>query len=161
MSAKPDGKEAGPQQDMLRLDTQLCFAAYSTAHAFNRLYRPLLEKLDLTYPQYLVMLVLGERDGLTVTQLGERLFLDSGTLTPLLKRLESAGRIARTRDPADERRVLITLTEAGKALRSEAQCIPPQIGAALGLTAAELAALKTGLDKLRAALNDSGEGSTL
>ncbi|WP_192813241.1 MarR family winged helix-turn-helix transcriptional regulator [Oceanibaculum indicum] len=159
MSAKPDGKEAGPQQDMLRLDTQLCFAAYSTAHAFNRLYRPLLEKLDLTYPQYLVMLVLWERDGLTVTQLGERLFLDSGTLTPLLKRLESAGRIARTRDPADERRVLITLTEAGKALRSEAQCIPPQIGVALGLSPAELAALKTGLDKLRAALNADGDSA--
>lgn len=159
MSAKADGKEAGQGTDMLRLDTQLCFAAYSTAHAFNRLYRPLLDRLDLTYPQYLVMLVLWERDGLTVTQLGERLFLDSGTLTPLLKRLEGAGRIARTRDPADERRVLITLTEAGKALRSEAQCIPPQIGAALGLTAAELTTLKSGLDKLRAALNGDGDSA--
>ena len=156
MSAKRDEKTAAPEADMLRLDQQLCFAAYSTAHAFNRLYRPLLEKLDLTYPQYLVMLVLWEHDGLTVTQIGERLFLDSGTLTPLLKRLESAGRIARTRDPADERRVLITLTGDGQALRTEAQCIPPRIGAALGLTPAELAALKSGLDKLRAALNGEG-----
>lgn len=159
MSAKPDGKEAPPQTDMLRLDNQLCFAAYSTAHAFNRLYRPLLDRLDLTYPQYLVMLVLWERDGLTVSQLGERLFLDSGTLTPLLKRLESAGRIARTRDPADERRVLITLTEKGRALRSEAQCIPPRIGAAIGLTPDELTALKRGLDKLRAVLNGEGEAA--
>ena len=160
MSAKPDEKTAATEADRLRLDTQLCFAAYSTAHAFNRLYRPLLEKLDLTYPQYLVMLVLWERDGLTVTQLGERLFLDSGTLTPLLKRLEAAGRIARTRDPADERRVLITLTDEGKALRAEAHCIPPRIGAALGLTAAELSALKSGLDKLRAALNGGGDGDS-
>ena len=156
MNAKRDEKTAAPEADMLRLDQQLCFAAYSTAHAFNRLYRPLLEKLDLTYPQYLVMLVLWERDGLTVTQIGERLFLDSGTLTPLLKRLESAGRIARTRDPADERRVLITLTGDGQALRTEAQCIPPRIGAALDLTPTELAALKSGLDKLRAALNGEG-----
>jgi MarR family transcriptional regulator, organic hydroperoxide resistance regulator len=156
MNAKRDEKTAAPEADMLRLDQQLCFAAYSTAHAFNRLYRPLLEKLDLTYPQYLVMLVLWERDGLTVTQIGERLFLDSGTLTPLLKRLENAGRIARTRDPADERRVLITLTGDGQALRTEAQCIPPRIGAALDLTPTELAALKSGLDKLRAALNGEG-----
>lgn len=155
MSAKPDENGASQGADMLRLDQQLCFAAYSTAHAFTRLYRPLLEKLDLTYPQYLVMLVLWERDGLTVTQLGERLFLDSGTLTPLLKRLESAGRIARTRDPADERRVLVTLTGDGQALRSEARCIPPQIGKAIGLTPAEMRALKSGLDKLRTALNDS------
>lgn len=147
------------QRDMQRLDQQLCFAAYSTAHAFNRLYRPLLDRLDLTYPQYLVMLVLWERDGLTVTQLGERLFLDSGTLTPLLKRLESAGRIARTRDPTDERRVLITLTREGRALRHGAQCIPPQIVKATGLTPAEMLALKSGLDKLRAALNVEGKES--
>ncbi|WP_217895493.1 MarR family winged helix-turn-helix transcriptional regulator [Oceanibaculum nanhaiense] len=156
MNAKRDEKTAAPEADMLRLDQQLCFAAYSTAHAFNRLYRPLLEKLDLTYPQYLVMLVLWERDGLTVTQIGERLFLDSGTLTPLLKRLENAGRIARTRDPADERRVLITLTGDGQALRTEARCIPPRIGAALDMTPTELTALKSGLDKLRTALNGEG-----
>src|SRR5712664_4872752 len=88
----------------LLLGNQLCFAIYSTAHAFNRVYKPLLEKLGLTYPQYLVLLVLWERDGLTVSELGERLSLDSGTLTPLLKRLEANGLIQRQRDSADERR---------------------------------------------------------
>src|SRR5205807_9052080 len=89
----------------LRLDNQLCFAIYSTAHAFNRVYKPLLDKLGLTYPQYLVMLVLWERDGVSVKNIGERLFLDSGTLTPLLKRLEAAELIQRKRSTEDERQV--------------------------------------------------------
>ena len=96
----------------LRLDNQICFAVYSTAHAFNRVYKPLLDKLGLTYPQYLVMLVLWERDGVPVKDIGERLFLDSGTLTPLLKRLEAAELIKRTRSTEDERQVLIALTLA-------------------------------------------------
>ena len=103
----------------LRLDNQICFAVYSTAHAFNRVYKPLLERLGLTYPQYLVMLVLWERDGVPVKDIGERLFLDSGTLTPLLKRLEAAELIRRTRSTEDERQVLIALTPQGQALREK------------------------------------------
>ena len=99
----------------LRLDNQICFAVYSTAHAFNRVYKPLLDKLGLTYPQYLVMLVLWERDGVPVKDIGERLFLDSGTLTPLLKRLEAAELVKRTRSTEDERQVLIALTAKGEA----------------------------------------------
>ncbi|KZD09401.1 MarR family winged helix-turn-helix transcriptional regulator [Oceanibaculum pacificum] len=137
------------QPDYLALGSQLCFAAYSTAHAFNRLYRPLLERLGLTYPQYLVMLVLWERDGRPVREIGEKLFLDSGTLTPLLKRLEAAGRITRTRDPADERQVLIRLTEEGRGLRAAAQGIPPEIGRAAGCSPEELTALKDALTALR------------
>src|SRR5689334_24429696 len=96
--------------DALSLGHQLCFAIYSTAHAFNRVYKPLLDRLGLTYPQYLVMLVLWERDGLSVKEIGERLFLDSGTLTPLLKRLEVAHLVKRTRSAEDERQVLVALT---------------------------------------------------
>src|SRR5213080_1501934 len=100
----------------LRLDNQLCFAVYSTAHAFNRVYKPLLDRLGLTYPQYLVMLVLWEEDGLPVKEFGERLFLDSGTLTPLLKRMETAGLVKRTRSTEDERQVIVALTAQGEAL---------------------------------------------
>lgn len=103
-----------------RLEEQICFAVYSTAHAFNRSYRPFLAELGLTYPQYLVMLVLWEGDGQTVKAIGERLMLDSGTLTPLLKRLDGAGLIERQRDRVDERQVLVHLTEAGRALRDKA-----------------------------------------
>jgi hypothetical protein len=103
-----------PATDLpLLLGNQLCFAVYSTAHAFNRAYKPLLDRLGLTYPQYLVMLVLWERDGLPVRDIGERLFLDSGTLTPLLKRMEAAELIKRTRGTEDERQVLIALTSQG------------------------------------------------
>src|SRR5258707_15515449 len=91
--------------DPQRLDNQICFAVYSTAHALNRVYKPLLDPLGLTYPQYLVMLVLWEVDGLTVKQIGQRLRLDSGTLTPLLKRLQAAGLVRRERDASDERQV--------------------------------------------------------
>src|SRR6201988_4749769 len=94
----------------LLLGNQLCFAVYSTAHAFNRFYKPMLDRLGLPYPQYLVMLVRGEQDGLPVKEIGERLFLDSGTLTPLLKRLEAAGLVRRARSREDERQVLISLT---------------------------------------------------
>src|ERR1700759_5472942 len=99
-------KSLGGDQ-LLRLDNQICFAVYSASHAFNRVYKPLLDRLGLTYPQYLVMLVLWERDGVAVKEIGERLHLDSGTLTPLLKRLEQAGLIKRTRSTEDERQVLI------------------------------------------------------
>lgn len=113
-----------PQDSSLHLDQQLCFALYAASRRMTATYRPLLEALDLTYPQYLVMLVLWERDGLTVRELGERLQLDSGTLTPLLKRLEQAGLLGRRRRQSDEREVEITLTDAGHTLRERAAEIP-------------------------------------
>ncbi len=117
----------------LRLDRQLCFALYAASGLVTRAYRPLLEPLGLTYPQYLAMLVLWERAPRTVGDLGEALDLDSGTLTPLLKRLETAGFVSRTRDPADERRVLVALTDAGLALRERAAAVPQAMACALPL----------------------------
>src|SRR3954466_4826409 len=114
---------AKPAIDPLLLSNQICFAVYSTAHAFNRVYKPLLDALGLTYPQYLVMLVLWERDDVPVKEIGERLLLDSGTLTPLLKRLEAAGLIKRTRSKHDERQILIALTSQGQALRDKAKMV--------------------------------------
>jgi DNA-binding MarR family transcriptional regulator len=137
----------------LRLDNQICFAVYSTAHAFNRVYKPLLDKLGLTYPQYLVMLALWERDGVPVKNLGERLFLDSGTLTPLLKRLEAAELIKRTRSTEDERQVLIALTSQGHALREKARAVPQGILAASACSVTELSAMKNELVALRDRLN--------
>ena len=133
----------------LLLGNQLCFAVYSTAHAFNRVYKPLLDRLGLTYPQYLVMLVLWERDDVPVKDIGERLFLDSGTLTPLLKRLEAAGLIKRTRSKQDERQVLIALTAQGEALREQAKMLPEAILAASACSIGELSALKNELIVLR------------
>src|SRR5436190_16074857 len=106
--------KTAPADELLHLDNQLCFSLYSASLAMTKLYKPLLDEIGLTYPQYLAMLVLWERDGLMVSELGERLYLDSGTLTPLLKRLEAAGLIARIRAVEDERRVHITLTAAGR-----------------------------------------------
>ena len=137
----------------LLLGNQICFAIYSTAHAFNRVYKPLLDRLGLTYPQYLVMLVLWERDGVPVKDIGERLFLDSGTLTPLLKRLEAAQLIKRTRNTADERQVLIALTPQGQALKEKARAVPQSILAASACSIAELSAMKNDLVALRERLN--------
>ena len=137
----------------LMLGNQLCFAIYSTAHAFNRVYKPLLDRLGLTYPQYLVMLVLWEGDGLAVKEIGERLFLDSGTLTPLLKRLEAAHLIRRTRSSEDERQVLIALTAQGQALREKARTVPAAILAASGCSIGELSGLRRNLVELRDQLN--------
>jgi DNA-binding MarR family transcriptional regulator len=137
----------------LRLDHQICFALYSTAHAFNRVYKPLLDRLGLTYPQYLVMLVLWERDGLPVKAIGERLFLDSGTLTPLLKRLEAAHLIKRTRSTEDERQVLVALTPQGQALQDKAREVPQYILAASACTVAQLSAMKDEIIALRDRLN--------
>ncbi|MCL6706357.1 MarR family transcriptional regulator [Pseudomonas sp. R2.Fl] len=134
------------------LDQQVCFAIYSAAHAFNRTYKPLLEPLGLTYPQYLVMLALWEEDGLTVKTLGEKLGLDSGTLSPLLKRLEQAGRIEKRRDPEDERQVLIRLTAEGRALQPETARIMSAIGMAAGCPTSELAELRDRLNALRESL---------
>src|SRR4051812_36823645 len=127
----------------LLLDNQICFAVYSTAHAFNRVYKPLLDLLGLTYPQYLVMLVLWEHDDVPVKDIGQRLFLDSGTLTPLLKRLEAAHLIRRTRSTADERQVLIALTPQGQAMREKAKAVPQGILAASACSVGELVTLKS------------------
>src|SRR3954471_7204514 len=137
----------------LRLDNQICFAVYSAAHAFNRVYKPLLDRLGLTYPQYLVMLVLWEHDDVPVREIGERLFLDSGTLTPLLKRLEAAQLVRRTRSASDERQVLIALTPQGQALREKAKAVPQGILAASACSVGELTAMKNDLVALRDKLN--------
>lgn len=144
-------KPLAPDQ-LLRLDNQLCFALYSASLAMTKLYKPLLDELGLTYPQYLVMLVLWERDGVTVSELGERLSLDSGTLTPLLKRLESAGLVSRIRDVDDERRVHITLTAAGRRMKQRAQKIPGCIMDATQCSLAEVVRLTRELRDLRGRL---------
>jgi DNA-binding MarR family transcriptional regulator len=133
----------------LLLDNQLCFALYSTSLAMTKLYKPLLDELGLTYPQYLVMLVLWERDGLVVSELGDRLALDSGTLTPLLKRLEAATLVSRMRDAQDERRVRITLTPAGRKLKARARKVPDCMLAASQCSITELASLTRQVQALR------------
>ena len=137
---------------MLQLDNQLCFALYSTSLAMTKFYKPLLEELKLTYPQYLAMLVLWERDGLMVSELGERLFLDSGTLTPLLKRLEASGFITRVRDVHDERRVHIRLTAEGRKLKTRAAKIPACVAEASQCSIPELVALTQQVQALRSRL---------
>src|SRR6201990_2641301 len=137
----------------LRLDNQICFAVYSTAHAFNRVYKPLLDRLGLTYPQYLLMLVLWERDDVPVKDIGEKLFLDSGTLTPLLKRLEAAHLVKRTRSREDERQVLIALTPQGHALKEKARSVPQSVLAASDCSLSELVAMKDEIVALRDRLN--------
>lgn len=128
-------------KDILRLDQQLCFALYAASRAVTRAYAPLLEPLGLTYPQYLVLLVLWEDDGVSVKQLGERLFLDSATLTPLLKRLEQQGLVTRRRDDDDERVVRIDLTEPGRALRAKARRVPEALACRAGCDPADSTAL--------------------
>ncbi|MCY4744371.1 MarR family transcriptional regulator [Pelomonas sp. UHG3] len=140
---------ADPRAQWLQLDRQLCFALYSSSLAMTKLYKPLLAPLGLTYPQYLVMLVLWETDGLAVGQLGQRLSLDSGTLTPLLKRLELLGHIERRRAQDDERRVDILLTPAGRKLRKQALDIPGKLACASACELSELASLTTRLHALR------------
>ena len=138
-----------PDNAMLLLDNQLCFALYSTSLAMTRLYKPLLGELGITYPQYLVLLVLWEQDGLSVSALGERLFLDSGTLTPLLKRMESSGLVSRQRAAEDERRVHITLTVAGRALKEQAAKVPGCILSATHCAIPELVSLTRQVQALR------------
>jgi MarR family transcriptional regulator, organic hydroperoxide resistance regulator len=135
--------------DLLKLDRQLCFALYSTSLAMTKAYKPLLAGLGLTYPQYLALLVLWERDGQQVSELGERLHLDSGTLTPLLKRLETAGWIIRQRSTLDERRVQVWLTSSGRALQTQAACIPLRMAQIAGRQAADIAELTHTLNRLR------------
>lgn len=141
--------------DHLRLAEFLCFAVYSANHAFNRVYKPLLDDLGLTYPQYLAMVILWEKDSQTVGEIGERLFLDSSTLTPLLKRLEANGLVHRFRDAKDERVVRVSLTDAGRALRARAADVPPCIFAATGGRMEDLVRLKDELVALRETLGDA------
>ncbi|MCC0807180.1 MarR family transcriptional regulator [Methylobacterium sp. W2] len=142
------------------VDGQLCFAVYSAAHAFGRAYRALLAAHDLTYPQYLVLLVLWEQEGLTVKEIGTRLFLDSGTLTPLLKRLEASGHVRRARDRADERQVSIFLTPKGRELQGRMDCVPGLAGALTGMSEDGRQALLDSLVMLRGALHDNVAGTT-
>ncbi|AVS63440.1 MarR family transcriptional regulator [Paracidovorax avenae] len=144
-----------PLPALQRLDSQVCFALYSASLAMTKLYKPLLDAVGLTYPQYIAMLALWEQDGITVSELGERLCLDSGTLTPLLKRMESSGLVARGRDPQDERRVRITLTAAGRALRGRAEAIPHCVLERSQCTIPELEALTAQLTQLRERLSRS------
>lgn len=133
---------------MLLLDRQVCFPLYAASNLLNRLYRPVLAQFNLTYPQYLVMLVLWEQSPVSVGALGEKLFLDSGTLTPLLKRLEVNGMVNRQRDPADERRVLIYLTEQGQQLKQRAAVIPQTLGNSLNLSVEQIEQLRTQVQQI-------------
>ncbi|MBI1205334.1 MAG: MarR family transcriptional regulator [Rhodopseudomonas sp.] len=142
-TALSDTKQAAAVDDFL------CFAIYSAGHAFNRVYKPLLEALGLTYPQYLVMVALWAKDDQTVGKLGATLFLESSTLTPLLKRLEALGLIARQRDPADERQVRVRLTETGSALRDKARDVPQCLLAASGMSLDALRGLQAQISTLR------------
>lgn len=139
--------------DFLALENQFCFALYSTSLALTKSYKPLLDKIGLTYPQYLVMLVLWQQDNILVKDIGELLFLDSGTLTPLLKRMELAELIQRQRDSEDERQVRIILTRQGKLLRNAAKDIPEQILCASGQAAGSLNKMRQELVKLRSQLH--------
>lgn len=138
-----------------RLDKQLCFAVYATAHAFTRAYKPILDRVGLTYPQYIVMLVLWEKAELPVKTIGEQLDLDSGTLSPLLKRLEQNGLIKRTRDSRDERQVIVSLTPKGQSMKAEINTIMSSIGEAIGCTLEEMSAMRDMLTRLRGNLNSS------
>jgi DNA-binding MarR family transcriptional regulator len=141
-----------PPPAVPQLDQQLCFALYSTSLAMSKLYRKLLRGMGLTYSQYLVMMVLWERNELTVSEVGERLYLDSATLTPLLKRMEQAGLLTRARAASDERQVIISLTPQGDALRHEAAKLPPAILQATQCSVDQVVGMKTQLDALRASL---------
>ncbi len=149
------------QPEPQRLDQQLCFALYSAVNRVTRLYRPLLAELGLTYPQYLTLLALWETSPRTVGGLGEALDLDSGTLTPLLKRLEKQKLIRRRRDPADERRVIIELTDTGQALRVRAADVPAALACKIAVPPAELIELRTRIHHLNRQIDaerDDGAG---
>jgi DNA-binding MarR family transcriptional regulator len=156
MSANPPAapETLAPCEDLL-LDNQLCFALYSTSLLMTKVYKPLLQALGLTYPQYLAMMVLWEQEGLTVGEISTRLLTDPGSLTPLLKRLESEGLLSRTRSKDDERVVIVKLTEQGRALQSRAQEIPQCILSASGMTIRQLQDLQQQLLGLRGHLQGS------
>jgi DNA-binding MarR family transcriptional regulator len=138
--------------EALPLDDQLCFAMYSAHIAINRVYRPVLEQLGITYPQYLVLSALWQRDGQTVGAIAERLSLEPSTITPLVKRLEAAGFVQRERNPADERQVIVTLSSTGKSLHQESKCLSETLLERSGLPAADLNRLNTEISAFRDAL---------
>jgi MarR family transcriptional regulator, organic hydroperoxide resistance regulator len=142
-----------PDRDDLQLDKQVCFALYAASRAVTQVYRPVLDALGLTYPQYLVMLVLWERGPASVKALGAALELESGTLSPLLKRLEAGGMVRRERSADDERSVVVRLTDAGAALRDRACGVPRRFVGATGMTLAELAELRQNLVRLTEAVS--------
>ena len=149
------------EDDVLRLDRQVCFPLYAASNLITRLYRPLLDALGLTYPQYLVMMVLWEKSPCTVGEVGEQLHLETGTLTPLLKRMEANGILSRQRDSADERRVVVSLTRAGDALRKAAAKVPAKMVSNPALTVQEGETLRTIARKLvtnLAAMPDLAKG---
>ncbi|WP_051819730.1 MarR family winged helix-turn-helix transcriptional regulator [Streptomyces sp. NRRL S-920] len=148
-----DGPALSRDEDFLLLDHQICFSLHAAARAFNGVYRAALKDLGLTYPQYLVMLVLWEHGELPVKKIGERLRLDSGTLSPLLKRLEAAGHVERRRSVEDERSVSVRLTGQGSALREKALAVPRTIAASTGLSLDEVRELRARLNTLTAALD--------
>jgi len=147
----PPSKTSSPADPALLLDNQLCFALYSTSLAMTKFYKPLLDELGLTYPQYLVMLALWQHAPASVRTLSDLLQLDPGTLSPLLKRLEAIGYLTRRRDPADERSLAVTLTPKGQALREEALKIPPAVVERLGIPLDELQSLHAALTRVIAA----------
>jgi DNA-binding MarR family transcriptional regulator len=138
-----------PTDDVPQLDDQLCFALYSTSLAMSKLYRKLLQKLGITYSQYLVLMVLWEQDEQTVSSIGDRLLLDSATLTPLLKRMEQAGLVTRVRAASDERQVIVSLTPQGSEMRKEAAKFPSQLLCATACSLEDVIGLKQQLDQLR------------
>ncbi len=155
MSRKAAVKAANPAESTLKLENQLCFALYATSRAITNVYRPVLDEMGLSYPQYLVMLVLWEDDGLTVSEIGDRLFLDSGTLTPLLKRLEARGLVTRRRDKVDERQVRIELTLEGARLKRRARAMSQTLQCKLQLPIGKVEQLRSELKELmRIAIED-------
>ncbi|MGI5292071.1 MarR family winged helix-turn-helix transcriptional regulator [Nonomuraea polychroma] len=148
------------EENRLRLESQICFSLYAASRAFNGAYRVILKELGLTYPQYLVMLVLWEQGELPVKKLGEHMRLDSGTLSPLLKRLEAAGLVRRERSARDERSVEVGLTEEGVALRERALQVPRRIAAATGFDLDEIRELRERLDRLTTILDEAALGET-
>lgn len=156
-SRSQDRQSAPSKSAMLHLDNQLCFALYSASLTMTKVYKPMLRELGLTYPQYLVLLVLWERDDVMVSELGARLFLDSGTLTPLLKRMEGMGLLQRQRSTADERQVLVTLTAPGRELRRKALPVPEKLLEAAQCALPEIGTLTRRLHKLRGALAENVE----
>jgi MarR family transcriptional regulator, organic hydroperoxide resistance regulator len=149
------GKTATPKPPRLELSDFLCFTVYSANLEFNRVYQPLLKRLNLTYLQFIAMILLWEEDGQTVKELGQKLFLQSNTLTPMLKRLETLAYIKRTRDSRDERQVRIHLTESGSRLRSKAVAVVRKVRKATGLPEKQFKELRKGVDALRKALDGS------
>lgn len=145
------------KEQMLKLENQLCFSIYACSREITKLYRPYLEEMGLTYPQFLVLVVLWEREACSVKELGEELYLDSGTLTPMLKRMEAASLIKRQRSNEDERKVYITLTEQGKALKEKAYCIPEAFLLKSGSSVGEISSLLEKCKTLLANIHEQNE----